>query len=121
MDSRSHWEKIYGEKAPNAVSWYRPHLETSLSLIERVASTDSANHWRGRRGVHVSWWPAVTRIRERHRSVSKAQLAFFPNVLERWLRISSGPSCNKLCTMRSWFIPETPSPLPLRTNSCIYS
>ena len=42
MDSRAHWEKIYGEKAPNAVSWYRPHLETSLSLIERVASIDSA-------------------------------------------------------------------------------
>jgi len=42
MDSRTHWEKIYGEKAPNAVSWYRPHLETSLSLIERVASRDSA-------------------------------------------------------------------------------
>jgi len=41
MDSRTHWEKIYGEKAPNAVSWYRPHLETSLSLIERVASRDS--------------------------------------------------------------------------------
>ena len=41
MDSRTHWEKIYGEKAPNAVSWYR-HLETSLSLIERVASRDSA-------------------------------------------------------------------------------
>jgi 2-polyprenyl-3-methyl-5-hydroxy-6-metoxy-1,4-benzoquinol methylase len=42
MDSRTHWEKIYGEKAPNTVSWYRPHLETSLSLIERVASRDSA-------------------------------------------------------------------------------
>ncbi len=35
MDSRTHWEKIYGEKAPNSVSWYRPHFETSLSLIER--------------------------------------------------------------------------------------
>ena len=42
MDSQRHWEKIYGEKAPNAVSWYRPHLKTSLSLIERVASRDSA-------------------------------------------------------------------------------
>ncbi len=42
MDSRTHWEKIYGEKAPNSVSWYRPHLENSLSLIERVASRDSA-------------------------------------------------------------------------------
>ena len=37
MDSQTHWEKIYKEKAPDAVSWYRPHLETSLELIERVA------------------------------------------------------------------------------------
>jgi 2-polyprenyl-3-methyl-5-hydroxy-6-metoxy-1,4-benzoquinol methylase len=29
------------EKAPNTVSWYRPHLETSLALIERVSSRDS--------------------------------------------------------------------------------
>ncbi|HXY47836.1 MAG TPA: class I SAM-dependent methyltransferase [Terriglobales bacterium] len=37
MDTQSHWEKIYIEKAPTAVSWDRPHLETSLALIERVA------------------------------------------------------------------------------------
>ncbi|MEO6982078.1 MAG: class I SAM-dependent methyltransferase, partial [Edaphobacter sp.] len=37
MDMQAHWEKIYGEKAPDAVSWYRPHLETSLSLIEQAA------------------------------------------------------------------------------------
>ena len=37
MDARTHWEKIYSEKAPNAVSWFRPHLETSLALIERLA------------------------------------------------------------------------------------
>jgi len=37
MDSQTHWEKIYTEKAPNAVSWFRPHLETSLELIERLA------------------------------------------------------------------------------------
>lgn len=36
MDAQTHWEKIYSEKAPNAVSWYRPHLESSLSLIERA-------------------------------------------------------------------------------------
>jgi len=42
MDAQSHWEKIYTEKAPTAVSWYRPHLETSLALIERVAPKDSA-------------------------------------------------------------------------------
>ena len=41
MDAQTHWEKIYAEKAPNAVSWYRPHLETSLELIERVAADRS--------------------------------------------------------------------------------
>jgi ubiquinone/menaquinone biosynthesis C-methylase UbiE len=35
MDARSHWEKVYTTKAPDQVSWYRPHLETSLSLIEQ--------------------------------------------------------------------------------------
>jgi SAM-dependent methyltransferase len=38
MGVQPHWEKIYAEKAPNAVSWYRPHLETSLALIEQSAS-----------------------------------------------------------------------------------
>jgi len=41
MDVRNHWEKIYTEKGPTAVSWYRPHLETSLELIERVAGDRS--------------------------------------------------------------------------------
>ena len=43
MDAQAHWEKIYTEKAPEAVSWYRPHLETSLALIEQVAATCSAS------------------------------------------------------------------------------
>ncbi len=42
MDAQAHWEKVYSEKAPNAVSWYRPHLETSLSVIERISSRSSA-------------------------------------------------------------------------------
>ena len=37
MDAQTHWEKIYTEKAPNAVSWFRPHLEASLELIGRLA------------------------------------------------------------------------------------
>src|SRR5579863_1052898 len=37
MDIQNHWEKIYIEKAPNTVSWFRPHLETSLDLIGRLA------------------------------------------------------------------------------------
>lgn len=42
MDAQSHWENIYTEKTPNAVSWYRPHLEKSLLLIEQFASDRSA-------------------------------------------------------------------------------
>jgi len=34
MDARTHWEKVYTTKVPDQVSWYRPHLETSLALIE---------------------------------------------------------------------------------------
>ena len=43
MKTQNHWEKIYREKAPDAVSWYRPHLETSLALIERAAAVHSAS------------------------------------------------------------------------------
>ncbi len=42
MDTKSHWDKVYAVKAPDAVSWYRPHLETSLALMERAASSHSA-------------------------------------------------------------------------------
>lgn len=27
MDVKTHWEKVYTTKAPDAVSWYRRHLE----------------------------------------------------------------------------------------------
>jgi len=37
MDSQTHWENIYSTMAPDAVSWYRPHLELSLELIRRAA------------------------------------------------------------------------------------
>ncbi|MFZ0637848.1 MAG: class I SAM-dependent methyltransferase [Candidatus Acidiferrales bacterium] len=43
MDTKTHWEKLYKTKAPEAVSWYRPHLETSLALIERAAESRSAS------------------------------------------------------------------------------
>jgi len=42
MDVKSHWEKIYTTKTPEAVSWYRAHLETSLALVERAAESRSA-------------------------------------------------------------------------------
>ncbi len=31
-----HWEEVYGRKGTDDVSWYRPHLERSLSFIERA-------------------------------------------------------------------------------------
>jgi 2-polyprenyl-3-methyl-5-hydroxy-6-metoxy-1,4-benzoquinol methylase len=43
MNARTHWDRIYREKAPDAVSWYRPHLETSLALIDRTAVDPSAS------------------------------------------------------------------------------
>lgn len=39
----SHWDSVYRTKAPDAVSWYRPHLETSVDLIRRVAPDLSAS------------------------------------------------------------------------------
>ncbi|MGB8769276.1 MAG: class I SAM-dependent methyltransferase [Candidatus Korobacteraceae bacterium] len=43
MDTKTHWEKVYTTKAPNAVSWYRTHLEASLALIERAVDARSAS------------------------------------------------------------------------------
>jgi len=37
MDTRSHWEQVYATKDMRQVSWFRPHLERSLELIERAA------------------------------------------------------------------------------------
>ena len=43
MDAKKHCETVYRTKAPDAVSWYRAHLETSLALIERAAGGHSAS------------------------------------------------------------------------------
>lgn len=34
--SKSHWDKVYETKAPDAVSWYAPHLDESLRYIQRT-------------------------------------------------------------------------------------
>lgn len=36
MVNKQHWETVYQSKAADAVSWYRPHLDTSLALIEQA-------------------------------------------------------------------------------------
>jgi SAM-dependent methyltransferase len=43
MDARSHWEQVYATKDPEQVSWFRPHLERSLELIERAAPDRAAS------------------------------------------------------------------------------
>jgi hypothetical protein len=55
MNTQTHWEKIYTEKAPDAVSWYRPHLETSLALIEKAAAGISASVIDVGGGVNPHW------------------------------------------------------------------
>jgi 2-polyprenyl-3-methyl-5-hydroxy-6-metoxy-1,4-benzoquinol methylase len=42
MDNKAHWEQVYGTKAPDTVSWYAPHLETSLKLIHQAADNKNA-------------------------------------------------------------------------------
>jgi 2-polyprenyl-3-methyl-5-hydroxy-6-metoxy-1,4-benzoquinol methylase len=42
MDVQTHWDAIYRSSASDKVSWYRPHLEKSLALIERAAGGFSA-------------------------------------------------------------------------------
>ena len=36
MELKSHWETVYSTKAADAVSWYAPHLQTSLSYVRRT-------------------------------------------------------------------------------------
>ena len=33
MNKRNHWENIYETKQPTDVSWFQPHLQKSLALI----------------------------------------------------------------------------------------
>lgn len=41
-DAKVHWDGVYGQVAHDAVSWYRPHLETSLRLIQCAAGPDAS-------------------------------------------------------------------------------
>ena len=40
---KSHWEQVYGTKAPDAVSWYAPHLQESLGYIRSTGVPTSAS------------------------------------------------------------------------------
>jgi SAM-dependent methyltransferase len=43
MDARSHWEQVYATTDAKQASWFRPHLERSLELIERAAPDRAAS------------------------------------------------------------------------------
>jgi SAM-dependent methyltransferase len=36
MVNKQHWETVYQAKAPEALTWYSPHLDTSLALVGRA-------------------------------------------------------------------------------------
>lgn len=36
MNESKHWDRVYEGREPDQVSWYRPHLEHSLSLIDQA-------------------------------------------------------------------------------------
>jgi len=43
MGTRDHWDGVYERKSPGDTSWYRPHLERSLELVESTGlSLDAA-------------------------------------------------------------------------------
>ena len=42
MDARQHWERVYRTKLPQQVSWYAPHLDVSVRLIQNAAPNQSA-------------------------------------------------------------------------------
>jgi len=42
-ETKAHWEEIYRRLPGDTVSWYRPHLETSLAMTERVAGNRGAS------------------------------------------------------------------------------
>ena len=43
MDRKQHWDRVYAEKAEDAVSWYQTRPETSLALLHStgIARTDA--------------------------------------------------------------------------------
>jgi SAM-dependent methyltransferase len=38
MEAKSHWERVYATRSPEAVSWYQPHAQLSLDLIRRIGA-----------------------------------------------------------------------------------
>ena len=36
MDRKKHWEQVYSSKSTEKLSWYKPHLQTSLTWIKEL-------------------------------------------------------------------------------------
>src|ERR1700761_2470504 len=43
MRHEPHWDDVYGAKSPEEMSWYEPHLGTSLEWISEAASDPSSS------------------------------------------------------------------------------
>jgi ubiquinone/menaquinone biosynthesis C-methylase UbiE len=43
FDPKTHWENIYGQKKPNEVSWYTPHLNSSLQVLTSAGLNPSSH------------------------------------------------------------------------------
>jgi 2-polyprenyl-3-methyl-5-hydroxy-6-metoxy-1,4-benzoquinol methylase len=41
-EQKAHWESVYTAKALEEVSWYPPHLDTSLALIGQLTPSQAA-------------------------------------------------------------------------------
>jgi SAM-dependent methyltransferase len=42
MNQKAHWDKVYSAKPAETVSWFAPHLETSLKLIHEASTNKNA-------------------------------------------------------------------------------
>lgn len=43
MNRHEHWEHVHATKAADQVSWFAPHLDVSLALIDRIALPHTAS------------------------------------------------------------------------------
>jgi 2-polyprenyl-3-methyl-5-hydroxy-6-metoxy-1,4-benzoquinol methylase len=43
MQKKEHWETVYSTKAPDSVSWFQEHAETSLNFIKKLNLEKSAS------------------------------------------------------------------------------
>ena len=43
MDLNGHWENVYNTKSPEEMSWYAPHMATSLEWILEAAANNSSS------------------------------------------------------------------------------